>query len=118
MHAAQGSRLHHSLSRLRRIGSITPGKQADIVLVRTGDLTMFPALPGGDPVHAVVMNAETANIDSVMVAGQFLKRHGRLLQPELRLRQLKAELLGVRERVMARGGYAYRPAVAGERVYA
>ena len=109
---ARALRLDH------RIGSITPGKQADIVLVRTGDLNMFPALPGGDPVHAVVMNAETANIDSVMVAGQFLKRHGRLLQPELRLRQLKAELLGVRERVMARGGYAYRPAVAGERVYA
>jgi hypothetical protein len=69
-------------------------------------------------VHAVVMNAETANIDTVMVAGRFRKRHGRLLHPDLQMRQLKDALLGVRERVMARGGYAYRPAAAGERVFA
>jgi 5-methylthioadenosine/S-adenosylhomocysteine deaminase len=85
--------------------------------VRSDHLNVFPALPGGDPVQAVVMSAETANIDSVMVAGQFLKRHGRLLHPDLQMRQLKAELLGVRERVMARGSHAYRPAPAGERVY-
>ena len=108
---ARALRLEH------RIGSLTPGKQADIVLVRSGDLNMFPALPGGDPVHAVVMNAETANVDSVMVAGEFLKRHGRLVFSDMRLHQLKTELLQVRERVMARGGYAYRPVPAGERVF-
>jgi 5-methylthioadenosine/S-adenosylhomocysteine deaminase len=112
MGGARALRMDH------RIGSLTPGKQADLVLVRTDDLNMFPSLPGGDPVHAVVMSAETANIDSVMVAGRFLKRHGRLSCPGPALRQLKAELLGVRERVMARGGYAYRPAAAGERIYA
>jgi cytosine/adenosine deaminase-related metal-dependent hydrolase len=112
MGGARALRMDH------RIGSLTPGKQADLVLVRTDDLNMFPSLPGGDPVHAVVMSAETANIDSVMVAGRFLKRHGRLSCPGPALRQLKTELLGVRERVMARGGYAYRPVAAGERIYA
>jgi len=111
MGGARALRLNH------RIGSITPGKQADIVLVRANDLNLFPALPGGDPVHTVVMNAETSNIDSVMIAGQFVKRQGRLVFPELRLRQLHAELLAVRERVMARGSYAYRPAEAGERIF-
>ncbi|MBC7780502.1 MAG: amidohydrolase family protein [Proteobacteria bacterium] len=100
-----------------RIGSITPGKQADIVLVRADDLNLFAALPGGDPVHTVVMNAETANIEAVMVAGEFVKRHGRLVFDGMRLQQLKTELLGVRERVMAAGAYAYAPRAAGERIF-
>lgn len=99
----------------RRIGSLTPGKQADLVLIRAGDLNLFPSLPGGDPVHTVVMSAEAANVDSVMVAGRFLKRHGRLQCPEATLHRLREALLGVRQRVMARGGYSYRPAAAAGR---
>jgi cytosine/adenosine deaminase-related metal-dependent hydrolase len=39
--------------------------------------------PVHDPVSAVVMQASLANIDSVMVAGQWKKRGGRLLVEEL-----------------------------------
>jgi len=99
----------------RRIGSLAPGKQADLVLIRASDLNLFPSLPGGDPVHTVVMSAEAANVDSVMVAGRFLKRHGRLCFAEPALRRLRADLLDVRERVMARGAYVYRPVAAAVR---
>lgn len=59
-----------------RIGSLTPGKQADIVLLDTRLLNMQPV---SDPVSTVVMQASLANVDSVMVAGEFHKRNGKLL---------------------------------------
>jgi cytosine/adenosine deaminase-related metal-dependent hydrolase len=63
-----------------RIGSLAPGKQADIVLIRRDSLNMQPV---HDPVSAVVMQASPANIDSVMVAGVWKKRDGRLVDVEL-----------------------------------
>jgi len=59
-----------------RIGSLTPGKQADIVMVRADDLNMMPV---HDPVSTVVTQTSLANIDSVWVAGQAKKRHGKML---------------------------------------
>ena len=62
-----------------RIGSLTPGKQADIVVLRTG-LNMWPL---HDPVSTVVMQASVANVEHVLVAGRFRKRDGRLLDEGL-----------------------------------
>jgi cytosine/adenosine deaminase-related metal-dependent hydrolase len=59
-----------------RIGSLTPGKQADIVMVRADDLNMVPV---HDPVTTLVTQTSLANIDSVWVAGQAKKRHGKML---------------------------------------
>lgn len=59
-----------------RIGSLAPGKQADLVVIRADEINMQPV---HDPVSAVVFQASLANIDSVMVAGQWVKREGRLL---------------------------------------
>ncbi|MCC7083230.1 MAG: amidohydrolase family protein [Burkholderiales bacterium] len=92
-----------------RIGSITPGKRADLVFIDTRGLNVFAAAPGGDPVHAVVMYAEAADIDSVMIDGRFLKRGGKLLFPEARLAQAKERLLESRQAIMRRGDYTYRP---------
>lgn len=63
-----------------RIGSIAPGKQADLVMIRATDLNVWPV---HDPIATVVMQANLANIDSVMVAGLWKKRHGKLLFPDL-----------------------------------
>ncbi len=63
-----------------RIGSLAAGKQADIVLIRAGDLNMQPV---HDAVAAVVFQASLANIDSVMVAGRWKKRGGKLLGVDL-----------------------------------
>ena len=63
-----------------RIGSLAAGKQADLVLIRAGDLNMQPV---HDPVSAVVFQASLANVDSVMVAGRWKKRHGALLGVDL-----------------------------------
>ena len=92
-----------------RIGSIAPGKQADLVFVDTRGLNVFAAMPGGDPVHAVVMFAEASDIDSVMIQGRLVKRAGKLVFPEGRLREAKERLLASREVLMRRGNYVYRP---------
>lgn len=73
----EGARM---LGQLDRIGTLAPGKQADLVLIRADDLNMQPV---HDPVSSVVMQTTLANIDSVMVAGRWKKRHGRLLDVAL-----------------------------------
>ena len=82
-----------------RIGSLTPGKQADVILIRADDLNMWPV---HDPVTSVVMQANTGNVDTVMVAGEFTKRHGKLLYPQLG--QRKEELLASGQRILGELG--------------
>jgi cytosine/adenosine deaminase-related metal-dependent hydrolase len=73
-----------------RIGSLTPGKEADVVLIRADDLNLAPVLDVASAVSAVVMNAESGNVDSVFVAGSPLKRGGRMLADVERARKLAA----------------------------
>ena len=73
----EGARM---LKQDRRIGSLAAGKQADLVVIRATDLNMQPV---HDPVSTVVMQTSLANIDSVMVAGRWKKREGRLLGVDL-----------------------------------
>ena len=56
-----------------KTGSLTPGKRADIILVRTTDINMSPV---GDPYEALVSLAQPTNIDTVIVDGRILRRSG------------------------------------------
>ena len=57
-------------------GSLTPGKQADITIV---DLRS-PHLDGfGDPVAMLVLGAGPADVETVLVGGEFVKRDGTLV---------------------------------------
>jgi 5-methylthioadenosine/S-adenosylhomocysteine deaminase len=78
-----------------QVGSLTPGKQADIVLLRAGALNMFPVT---DPVASVVMHAGVANVDTVLVAGRVVKRDGKLLYGQIE--QKKAALQASGERIL------------------
>ncbi len=93
-----------------KIGSITPGKQADLALISTDQLNMFGAAERGDPVHAVVMFAENRDVDTVLVAGRTLKKNGRLLYSADKLADKKAALLASRRRIMEAGNYVYKVA--------
>lgn len=59
-----------------KVGSLAPGKQADLIFIRGSDLNLAPVC---DAVGAVVLGAHPGNVDSVFVAGKALKRHGRML---------------------------------------
>jgi len=59
-----------------KIGSITPGKQADLVLTRCDAINVVPMI---DPIGTLVLNANPSNIDAVFVAGQQVKKDGALV---------------------------------------
>ena len=77
------------LGQLDRMGSLKAGKQADLVLIRADALNMQPV---HHAISSVVMQTSLANIDSVMVAGLWKKRAGKLLGVDLppKLRALQA----------------------------
>lgn len=60
----------------RKIGSLTPGKEADIILLDAEAINVAPLnnVPG-----AVVTLMERTNVDTVMVAGQVRKWQGQML---------------------------------------
>ncbi|MEV8632209.1 amidohydrolase family protein [Streptosporangium sp. NPDC051023] len=64
-----------------RIGSLRPGRQADVIMLRAGDLGLAPV---HDPIGAVVTAAGSANVDTVIVAGRVVKRAGRLVDVDTR----------------------------------
>jgi 5-methylthioadenosine/S-adenosylhomocysteine deaminase len=86
-----------------RVGSLTPGKEADLVILRTDGLNFAPL---NDPAGSIVLQAGRGDVDTVLVAGRVVKRDGRLLGVDLsRARRLVEEsrdhIIGA---VAARGG--------------
>ena len=66
-------------------GSLAPGKQADIVVLRTDRPNIFPI---NDPIGAVVWGMDTSNVDWVIAGGRILMRNGVLEADVERARNL------------------------------
>lgn len=74
----------------RRIGSLTPGKDADLMLISCRDINTTPVV---DPVGMAVFYANPSNVDTVFVGGRAVKRNGALVSvdwPALRARLLRS----------------------------
>lgn len=56
-------------------GSLTPGKKADIITIRSDDLNMSPL---NNPIAQVVLCAQARNVDTVFIDGVARKREGSL----------------------------------------
>ena len=63
-----------------KVGTLTPGKEADIIMLRTDRINIFPI---NDPIGAVVWGMDTSNVDTVFVGGKALKRDGQLIGVDL-----------------------------------
>jgi len=59
-----------------KIGTLTPGKDADVILLRAKAINVGPV---NDPIGAVVLGMDTSNVDSVFIAGRPIKRNGQLV---------------------------------------
>lgn len=57
------------------VGSLTPGKQADVIVIRTGSVPMVAL---NEPMAAVVFYAHASDVSDVLIAGRFRKRDGAL----------------------------------------
>jgi 5-methylthioadenosine/S-adenosylhomocysteine deaminase len=60
----------------RKIGTLTPGKDADVILLRTDKLNVMPM---NNAVGAVVTSMGPQNVDTVLIAGKVMKRNGQLV---------------------------------------
>ena len=59
-----------------KVGTLTPGKKADVIMLRTDRVNVTPL---NDPTTAVVAGMDTGNVDTVIIAGRVMKRDGKLL---------------------------------------
>jgi cytosine/adenosine deaminase-related metal-dependent hydrolase len=85
-----------------RIGTLAPGKKADIVMLRSNDVNMVPVW---DPVYSIVEIAGAGNVDTVIVDGELRKKDGRLTFPADVLQSRIAELTESGARIMREGGF-------------
>lgn len=84
----------------RRTGSLTPGKDADVVLL---DATRVNVMPLNNAWGAVVQGMDTSNVDTVFVAGRARKWKGRLVGVDLTALRRLAE--ASRDHIVAAAGW-------------
>lgn len=73
-------------------GAIEVGKKADLILVETGSVNMFPCF---EPYSALVYSANASNVELVMVDGRILVRDKKLQGVDLAgLREQLSEAMG------------------------
>jgi cytosine/adenosine deaminase-related metal-dependent hydrolase len=82
-----------------KTGSLTPGKEADIIIL---DATALNVAPLNNVPGAVVSLMDRTNVETVIVAGKVRKWKGRLLDVDLR--SLRRELERSRDFIFAKAG--------------
>lgn len=80
-----------------KVGSLTPGKRADLIMIRTNDINMAPM---GDPYYAIVFHGQPSNVDTVVVDGRVLVRGGKLTAVDVAktVREAAESARGISER--------------------
>jgi len=84
-----------------KIGTLTPGKDADIILLATDRINVFPMnnVPG-----TVVTMMDTSNVEHVFVAGKVRKWQGKLVDVDLP--RLRRHIESARDALLRRANYS------------
>jgi cytosine/adenosine deaminase-related metal-dependent hydrolase len=64
----------------RKVGTLTPGKEADIILLWMDEINVMPV---NNVYGAVVLGMDTSNVDTVLVGGKVRKWQGKLVGVDL-----------------------------------
>jgi cytosine/adenosine deaminase-related metal-dependent hydrolase len=83
-----------------KIGSLSPGKDADLIMIRTDAVNLYPS---NNAVGTVVQAAERSNIDTVIIGGRVRKYRGRVVG--LDMASLRAKIDESRNHLFAAVGY-------------
>jgi 5-methylthioadenosine/S-adenosylhomocysteine deaminase len=59
-----------------KIGTLAPGKEADIVLIRTNEINLYPS---NNAIGTVVAAADSRNVDTVIIGGRVRKFRGKIV---------------------------------------
>ena len=81
-----------------KIGSITAGKEADIIMLRTDSISMCPV---NNPINSIIMSANVSDVDTVLVGGRILKRNCQLVDVDIK--SVYEKLLKSRDKIIAGG---------------
>lgn len=84
-----------------QVGSLTPGKRGDVVLLKPEGMSLVP-LP--EPIESYPLYTSSRNVNAVAVDGRLVKNHGELLGVDLQDLRSRAE--ESHERVYAAGARA------------
>lgn len=92
-----GARVAHLDS---KIGSVTPGKEADLIFLATDRINVFPLnnVPG-----AIVTLMDTSNVEHVLIAGRLVKWRGQMVNVDIR--RLRQQAQTACDGLFARAGY-------------
>ena len=90
-----------------KIGSLTPGKEADILVIRADDINLYPS---NNAIGTVVQAAERSNVETVIIGGRVRKYRGRVV--DLDMSRLKAMVEESRRHLFTAAGY--RPDIFAE----
>jgi cytosine/adenosine deaminase-related metal-dependent hydrolase len=84
----------------RKVGTLTPGKEADVIVLRTDAINVMPL---NNAYGAVVLAMDTSNVDTVFVAGKIVKQGGRLVGVDLD--RLRRDAEQSRDSIVAKAGW-------------
>jgi 5-methylthioadenosine/S-adenosylhomocysteine deaminase len=90
----------HCMGLESSIGNLTPGKQADLIMIRTDGINIFPS---HNAVGNVVHMANRSDVRTVMVAGKLRKHEGQLV--DVNLGAIRRETEAAREYLFDAAGY-------------
>jgi cytosine/adenosine deaminase-related metal-dependent hydrolase len=83
-----------------KVGTLTPGKEADIIMLRTDGINVLPV---NNAYGAIVQGMDTSNVDTVLVGGVIRKRHGQLVGVDMaRINRLARES---RDHIVSKSGW-------------
>jgi cytosine/adenosine deaminase-related metal-dependent hydrolase len=83
-----------------KCGSLSPGKEADIVMIRTDDINLYPS---NNAVGTVVAAADVKNVDTVIIGGVIRKSGGKLVG--VNLPKLRAQIDESRNYLFQKAAY-------------
>jgi cytosine/adenosine deaminase-related metal-dependent hydrolase len=87
-----------------RIGTLSPGKYADIIAIRAEDLNNMPV---NNAIGTIVLSTESHNIDMVFVAGRVRKWRGQLVGQDINA--LRIMVRDSRDYIATRVGFDIKP---------
>ena len=83
-----------------KCGSLSPGKEADIVMIRTDDINLYPS---NNALGTVVAAADIRNIDTVIIGGVIRKSGGKMIG--VNWPKLRAQIDESRNYLFQKAGY-------------
>ena len=84
----------------RKAGTLTPGKEADIIMLRMDQINVMPV---NNVYGAIVLAMDSSNVDTVLIGGKILKRDGKLVGVDIE--RIRREVHQSRDYLVEKAGW-------------